>query len=135
MSCISGVTSVFFFFFSSRRRHTRCLSDWSSDVCSSDLAHENLGVLYARMASDAYAKALQLDGSRQAIQPKLALITQIFPKQGGAQVKTAQATATATAASTKVADAKAAQAREADAKLAETRAAEAKAAEAKAREL
>src|SRR5262245_63920298 len=30
---------IFFFFFSSRRRHTRCLSDWSSDVCSSDLAH------------------------------------------------------------------------------------------------
>src|SRR5262245_3435008 len=24
---------------SSRRRHTRCLSDWSSDVCSSDLTH------------------------------------------------------------------------------------------------
>src|SRR6202790_1812910 len=23
--------------FSSRRRHTRCCSDWSSDVCSSDL--------------------------------------------------------------------------------------------------
>src|SRR5262245_62878045 len=29
--------SLVFFFFSSRRRHTRCLSDWSSDVCSSDL--------------------------------------------------------------------------------------------------
>src|SRR5690349_22353166 len=29
---------VFFFFFSSRRRHTRSLRDWSSDVCSSDLA-------------------------------------------------------------------------------------------------
>src|SRR5262245_62268829 len=28
---------LFFFFFSSRRRHTRCLSDRSSDVCSSDL--------------------------------------------------------------------------------------------------
>src|SRR5208282_6489015 len=28
----------FFFFFSSRRRHTRCYRDWSSDVCSSDLA-------------------------------------------------------------------------------------------------
>src|SRR5215211_2364808 len=27
-----------FFFFSSRRRHTRSLCDWSSDVCSSDLA-------------------------------------------------------------------------------------------------
>src|SRR5205814_6766391 len=24
--------------FSSRRRHTSCLSDWSSDVCSSDLS-------------------------------------------------------------------------------------------------
>src|SRR5262245_12421358 len=30
-----------FFFFSSRRRHTRCLSDWSSDVCSSDLTPES----------------------------------------------------------------------------------------------
>src|SRR5262245_62251888 len=26
------------FFFSCRRRHTVCLSDWSSDVCSSDLS-------------------------------------------------------------------------------------------------
>src|SRR5262245_66535007 len=31
-------------FFSSRRRHTRCLSDWSSDVCSSDL--RNHGLVY-----------------------------------------------------------------------------------------
>src|SRR5215203_6331420 len=29
---------MFFFFFSSRRRHTRYWRDWSSDVCSSDLA-------------------------------------------------------------------------------------------------
>src|SRR6202453_3616495 len=28
------------FFFSSRRRHTRCIGDWSSDVCSSDLAED-----------------------------------------------------------------------------------------------
>src|SRR5262249_59197277 len=28
---------IFVFFFSSRRRHTRLVSDWSSDVCSSDL--------------------------------------------------------------------------------------------------
>jgi len=26
-----------YFFLSSRRRHTRLVSDWSSDVCSSDL--------------------------------------------------------------------------------------------------
>src|SRR5207237_4876081 len=30
----------FFFFFSSRRRHTRFKCDWSSDVCSSDLARD-----------------------------------------------------------------------------------------------
>src|SRR3974390_2127647 len=30
-------TRHFIFFFSSRRRHTRCIGDWSSDVCSSDL--------------------------------------------------------------------------------------------------
>src|SRR5882762_5574175 len=30
---------MFFFFFSSRRRHTRFKCDWSSDVCSSDLAN------------------------------------------------------------------------------------------------
>src|SRR5438477_9688758 len=31
---------IFFFFFSSRRRHTRLTCDWSSDVCSSDLARQ-----------------------------------------------------------------------------------------------
>src|SRR3989454_3586085 len=30
--------ACFRFFFSSRRRHTRLQGDWSSDVCSSDLA-------------------------------------------------------------------------------------------------
>src|SRR5437016_8850069 len=29
------------FFFSSRRRHTRLVSDWSSDVCSSDLCRSS----------------------------------------------------------------------------------------------
>src|SRR5437016_12024761 len=32
-----SVFLFFFFFFSSRRRHTRLVSDWSSDVCYSDL--------------------------------------------------------------------------------------------------
>src|SRR5204863_164126 len=38
------------FFFSSRRRHTRSLRDWSSDVCSSDLA-----VLIIRKSHDGAA--------------------------------------------------------------------------------
>src|SRR2546422_3582331 len=42
--CVSVVVMcVFFFFFSSRRRHTRCSRDWSSDVCSSDLAARGAG--------------------------------------------------------------------------------------------
>src|SRR5262245_64833214 len=36
----TSVIRFCFFFFSSRRRHTRCLSDWSSDVCSSDLERQ-----------------------------------------------------------------------------------------------
>src|SRR5262245_2251147 len=32
-----GCRSRWWRYRSSRRRHTRCLSDWSSDVCSSDL--------------------------------------------------------------------------------------------------
>jgi tetratricopeptide (TPR) repeat protein len=37
-------------------------------------AHENLGDLYARLASQAYGKALQLDSSNASAQNKLALI-------------------------------------------------------------
>src|ERR1035441_6815558 len=39
--CATHVTGILFF--SSRRRHTRCLSDWSSDVCSSDLVAHATG--------------------------------------------------------------------------------------------
>src|SRR5260370_31071567 len=35
---MSLMIESWFFFFSSRRRHTRFKCDWSSDVCSSDLA-------------------------------------------------------------------------------------------------
>jgi tetratricopeptide (TPR) repeat protein len=41
-------------------------------------AHENLGDIYAKLASQAYNKALQLDNGNQALPPKLALIREIF---------------------------------------------------------
>jgi tetratricopeptide (TPR) repeat protein len=41
-------------------------------------AHENLGDVYAKLASQAYSRALQLDASNTAVQPKLALIRQLF---------------------------------------------------------
>src|SRR5262245_64581523 len=55
MSC--SVVSCFFF--SSRRRHTRCLSDWSSDVCSSDLVPqvERIDRLHVVMAVEQEARA------------------------------------------------------------------------------
>jgi tetratricopeptide (TPR) repeat protein len=42
-------------------------------------AHENLGDIYAKMASQAYDRALQLDKSNTAAQTKLSLIKEIFP--------------------------------------------------------
>ena len=42
-------------------------------------AHENLGDIYAKMASQAYGKALQLDKGNSAAQTKLAMIKDLFP--------------------------------------------------------
>ncbi|NMM86987.1 hypothetical protein B2J88_21900 [Rhodococcus sp. SRB_17] len=41
-------------------------------------AQENLGDVYARLASQAYSKALQLDASNTSVPPKLVLIRQLF---------------------------------------------------------
>src|SRR5207248_7801883 len=41
----------FFFFFSSRRRHTRSYGDWSSDVCSSDLARRRPAIAQVEIAA------------------------------------------------------------------------------------
>src|SRR6266511_4946426 len=53
----------FFFFFSSRRWHTRFSRDWSSDVCSSDLARR----LRAQLTDAALPRhvALVMDGNRR----------------------------------------------------------------------
>lgn len=49
-------------------------------------AHENLGDVYAKLASQAYSKALQLDSGNTAVQPKLALIRELFaPAPRGAR--------------------------------------------------
>ncbi|GLS12635.1 MULTISPECIES: nuclear transport factor 2 family protein [Hydrogenophaga] len=41
-------------------------------------AHENLGDVYAKLASQAYSKALQLDSNNTAVSPKLNLIRTLF---------------------------------------------------------
>src|SRR5947199_6341340 len=59
---------VFFFFFSSRRRHTRCLSDWSSDVCSSDLQKMRLQLQPQVFEARLRQLRFQLRGAEVAIE-------------------------------------------------------------------
>ena len=63
-------------------------------------AHENLGDIYAKLASQAYNKALQLDAtSANSVKPKLALIRELFSADlTGKGVRPAAATAPAAAA-------------------------------------
>jgi tetratricopeptide (TPR) repeat protein len=48
-------------------------------------AHENLGDIYAKMASQAYDRALQLDRSNTTTQTKLALIKELFSSDRSAK--------------------------------------------------
>jgi tetratricopeptide (TPR) repeat protein len=59
-------------------------------------AYENLGDVYAKLASQAYSKALQID-TRSAVAPKLAMIRDLFPKERNA-IATASAAPTPTPA-------------------------------------
>jgi hypothetical protein len=54
-------------------------------------AHENLGDIYAKMASQAYDKALQLDKGNQAAQTKLNLIKDLFTTTAQTPTKVAVA--------------------------------------------
>jgi len=66
-------------------------------------AHENLGDVYAKLASQAYNKALQLDASNAAVAPKLALIRELFsPATGTKGQRPAATPATAPAVPTPV---------------------------------
>src|SRR5215475_6027322 len=78
----------FFFFFSSRRRHTRFSRDWSSDVCSSDLAIVRASSLPVLVDGDTgYGEVLNVvrlvreleDAGAAAVQ----LEDQVLPKKCG----------------------------------------------------
>ncbi len=55
-------------------------------------AHENLGDVYAKLASQAYTKSLQLDGSNQALAPKLTRLRELFGPSGAKAQKPAAPT-------------------------------------------
>ncbi len=56
-------------------------------------AHENLGDVYAKLASQAYSKALQLDGANAGVPPKLGLIRSILSPDAKGQRPTNTAAA------------------------------------------
>src|SRR5439155_2757354 len=64
---LSPLIIYFFFFFSSRRRHTRWPRDWSSDVCSSDLAEASVGNAPSLTAHAVAAAATPVKKSRLSI--------------------------------------------------------------------
>jgi tetratricopeptide (TPR) repeat protein len=74
-------------------------------------AHENLGDIYARMASQAYDKALQIDSSNTSAQTKLSMIRDLVGRP----------TASAAASKTVVADAKPLTSKPAEAKPVEVK--------------
>ena len=70
-------------------------------------AHENLGDIYAKLASQAYSKALQLDaGNASSVKPKLALIRDLFTAEAGARAPRPAAASAPAPAPTPVAAAK-----------------------------
>ena len=56
-------------------------------------AHENLGDIYAKLASQAYSKALQLDANTaNSVKPKLAMIRSLFSADAGRGARPGAAT-------------------------------------------
>jgi len=65
------------------------------------IAYENLGDVYAKLASQAYDKALQLDNANATTQNKLALIRDLITTSGKGNVKPTATAATAPAVAAK----------------------------------
>src|ERR1039458_10541347 len=65
-------TVIVIVFFSSRRRHTRCLSDWSSDVCSSDPSRRWHTICLSDWSSDVCSSDLYSGPGGAVIIPSIA---------------------------------------------------------------
>src|SRR2546430_6683215 len=57
----------FVFFFSSRRRHTRFDCDWSSDVCSSDLAPSGCTLDFTQVSASGQYVIVHFEGDWQQV--------------------------------------------------------------------
>src|SRR5258707_10855173 len=75
---------LIFFFFSSRRRHTRYWRDWSSDVCSSDLAdpqRQKIAVAFAGAAGQRRQRIVDVPLIALFAQPRQ--LVDLQPAHGG----------------------------------------------------
>src|SRR3546814_9343156 len=65
---------LFFFFFNQKTAYDWRISDWSSDVCSSDL-QQHMAVMPERMKASRVIKRFQCNGTRADLaQPRLACV-------------------------------------------------------------
>ena len=78
---------------------------------SYSIAHENLGDVYAKLASQAYDKALQLDSSNTTTQTKLSMIKELISTSGKPGIRPVAAAPVATDSTKNVAVAKAPEAK------------------------
>ena len=54
------------------------------------IAHENLGDVYAMLASQAYGRAARLDPGNATLRPKIAMVRELFSAKGGAVIPRAK---------------------------------------------
>src|SRR3546814_3594291 len=69
LSFVCSLCHLFFFFFKQKTAYEMRISDWSSDVCSSDLATEIFHVLRAVQFAALYAPLLET--ARDKLKPDL----------------------------------------------------------------
>src|SRR5579884_4046779 len=84
--CHGNVWTASLFFFSSRRRHTRWPRDWSSDVCSSDLATELRQIEGRYQAQLVQDKARQIELFGQRYREVVTGLARAFELTGGVGV-------------------------------------------------
>ena len=72
------------FFFSSRRRHTRYTSDWSSDVCSSDLCISNG---FAQAPSPPTEAGDRIHGAAKPVDPRPAASPDLLRTLGAVAIR------------------------------------------------
>src|SRR3989454_9456474 len=73
------------FFFSSRRRHTRLQGDWSSDVCSSDLADDYVTKPFS--LEELLARVEALGRRPKAIAPPVLKVADLTLDSGSREVR------------------------------------------------